>query len=518
MTESKSVVLPLHHEAFIKPEHQCRGAGTYMTAQSLGNPEISSSGSFFKFKISFLSKILSTIAHVTVSSHKTVPTFSENHQVPRCEAFDTPSSSECVSFANHPTNNKMNRKTNIITAIALSALPQFAIAETVSEITSPAPSNNGDWCSMLKSKPTLYKNSENPFIQEIGVEGRLQYQAAHISGSDVNGNDFNESFDEYRRARIGTNIKFLNYFGAKYQVNVVSDGRPSRRELDWGYDGLDEAYVSFDLGKAIGDNYFDSINLKYGYHKFLLGHEATESSKKILTPERSAISNKVYQSARLTGLMGYAEKNDWTFGAGIYSSSQDAGSNESFSGWQDGQVYWLHAAYEATDKLTLATDMVYNDVDRLGGDDDSLGYDWAVSISGDYEDGRFGMITDFIFGDNGDQSRAAREGSFYGIMAMPYYWLVEDKLQGVVQVQHMAASDPEGVRINSRYGRRAESYGITDLNGGRGDSHQSVYAGLNYYICDHNAKFMGGVEYQQMDTPKGDFDTLTYVLAFRSYF
>ena len=83
----------------------------------------------------------------------------------------------------------------------------------------------------------------------------------------------------------------------------------------------------------------------------------------------------------------------------------------------------------------------------------------------------------------------------------------------------MAASDPEGIRVNSRYGRRLESLESTsDFNDGRGDSHQSAYAGLNYYLCDHNAKFMGGVEYQQMDTPAGDFDTLTYILAFRSCF
>jgi len=126
-------------------------------------------------------------------------------------------------------------------------------------------------------------------------------------------------------------------------------------------------------------------------------------------------------------------------------------------------------------------------------------------------------VGDFIVGDNGDQSNASREGNFYGFMAMPYYWLIEDKLQAVAQFQHMASSDDNGVRSNSRYGNRLHSQ-EGGFNSGRGDSHQSVYTGLNYYLCDHNAKFQGGVEYQQMDTPTGDFDTLTYILAFRSYF
>lgn len=409
---------------------------------------------------------------------------------------------------------KYNNLTKLALGIAL-GLQMPALAGPAADVAPASSGNNGDWCSLLKSKPKLYKNKENPYIQEIGFEGRLQWQAAHIDANGI-GADDSHNFTEVRRARLGTKIKFLNYFEAKYQVNVASDTRPSAGgDLDWGYQSIDEAYLGFDLGKAIGENYFDSIKIKYGMHKFLLGHEATDSSKTILTPERSAISNKVYQSARVTGLMGYAEKNDWTFGAGIYSSSQQGSNNQEFSGWQDGIIYWLHAAHQTTDNLVLAADFVYNDSDRTGGEDDPLGYDWAASISADYENGRFGLVTDLIFGENGDQGNTTREGNFYGVMVMPYYWIIEDKLQGVVQLQHMAGSDDNGIRINSRYGRRNHS---APNNGGRGDSHQSIYAGLNYYMCDHNAKLMGGVEWQQLDTPVGEFDSLTYILAVRTYF
>jgi len=411
-------------------------------------------------------------------------------------------------------------KYNNLTKLALGltiGLQMPALAGPASEVAPASSGNSGDWCSLLKSKPKLYKNKENPYIQEIGIEGRFQWQGAYIEGNNVTGGDVNETFDEYRRFRLGTKIKFLDYFTAKYQVNLVEDGRPSSEDLDWGYQSIDEAYLEFDLGKAIGDNYFDSISLKYGMQKYVLGHEATESSKEILTPERSAISNKVYASARLTGLTGTVQKNDWTFGAGIYSSTQHADENQEFSGWQDGNVYWLHASRQVSDKLVVSADFAYNDVDRMGGDDDSLGYDWAASLNADYEDGNFGIIGDLIFGDNGDQTNADREGNFYGVMVMPYYWITENKLQGVLQLQHMASSDPEGVRANSRYGNRLHTQ-EGGFNNGRGDSHQSVYAGLNYYLCGHNAKIMGGVEWQQMDTPAGDYDTLTYILAFRTCF
>ena len=74
-------------------------------------------------------------------------------------------------------------KMNNLTKIALGAF----IGMQASAFAGPAAetaSNSGDWCSMLKSKPRLYKNKENPYIQEIGIEGRLQWQTAHI---DING-------------------------------------------------------------------------------------------------------------------------------------------------------------------------------------------------------------------------------------------------------------------------------------------------------------------------------------------
>ena len=62
--------------------------------------------------------------------------------------------------------------------------------------------------------------------------------------------NFDEDYDEVRRFRLGVKAKFLQYFGLKYQVNLVDDNRPSGSSLDWGYEDIDEAYLSFDLGKG----------------------------------------------------------------------------------------------------------------------------------------------------------------------------------------------------------------------------------------------------------------------------
>lgn len=415
-----------------------------------------------------------------------------------------------------------NTHTPLFWAAAIAAGLQLPAAGDSQTSAAAATTSSGDWCEWLQGKPgTLYKNKENPWLQDFQIEGRFQYQTAYVDGSYANGRDFNESYDEYRRVRLGAKAKFLEYFGLKYQVNLVDDGRNgSGGELDWGYSDIDEAYLSFDLGKAIGDsNPFDELKLAYGRHKFLLGHESHTSSTKLYTVERSAISNKVYDSARPTGLTMEAVKGDWTFNGAIYSSTTDGADNEEFNGWQDGVIYHAGAFYQVSDSLTLGADFVYNDADAVF-EDSVLPYRWASSLNADYNGGSWGIIGDLIMGDNGGggmHANQSRRDSFWGLVVMPHYWLVENKLQLVGQYQYQGSDASQGVRVNSRYGR-ARGIDSAGINSGRGDSHHSFYGGLNYYLCGHNAKFQGGIEYQTMDTPAGDFDTMTYVLAFRTFF
>lgn len=412
---------------------------------------------------------------------------------------------------------KYNNLTKLALGLTL-GLQLPAMAGPAAEVAPASSGNSGDWCSTLQSKPKLYKNSDNPYIQEIGIEGRLQWQTAHIDVNGLGGAEDSDTFTEWRRARIGTKIKFLNYFTAKYQANMVADGRPSGNDLNWGYDSIDEAYVTFDLGKAINTDYFDSLNVGYGRYKYTLGYESTASSKKLLTVERSALANKVYGSARPTGLKVEAEKGDWEFAAALYSSTTQGSNDQEFSGWQDGEIIWFHAGYAPEGNWSYGFDASFNTADLDKGDDSQVAHKWATSLNAHYEDGRFGIIGDLIAGENlDDASNPTREGTFYGAMIMPYYWVIEDKLQAVAQVEYMASDEDNGVRINSRYGRRNHAASGA-INSGRGDQHMSYYAGLNYYLCDHNAKIQAGIEYQDLDTPSGDINTLTYILGVRAYF
>lgn len=397
--------------------------------------------------------------------------------------------------------------------------------------------NQGDWCEWLSNKPgTLYKNPDNPYIQEFQVFGRLQWQAAYLWGEDTTGYNFSDDYTEVRRARLGVSMKFLQYFGIKANVNMADDRSnsvarwPGGQKLGWGYEDFDEALISFDIKKAFDIGALDGLTIKYGRHKLAISHEAHESSKKIMTVERSAIANKVYGSRRPTGATIVGELGDWEGTIGVFSTdalTPVGGNTEFIGGWNDGIAYYGSLGYTLNDQWSFLADFVYNDADLSGGDDNLFTYKWAFSLSADYDAGVWGVVLNGIYGDNGSGRfgalAPARQGDFWGFVAMPYYWIVEDKLQAVVRYQYQGSQNTRGIRVNSRYVRRNHGAPVNgQIAGGRGNEHHSLYAGLNWLVCGHNLKFMTGLEYDWLNAPgagtTGDVSALTAWFACRSYF
>lgn len=406
----------------------------------------------------------------------------------------------------------MKNTSIILPALTVGLLSPFSFAGTETAETSPAQANSGDWCKSIQEIGKIYSDKSNPYIQSFSLEGRLQSQFYYIDGTDQAGNDFNAKENEFRRARLGAKVGFLQYFTAKAVVDLVDDQRSSGGDLGWGYENFDTATLTFDMKKAFSIGSLDSLNLTYGRHKFELSTEAFESSNNILTIERSAISNKVYNSARPTGLSLQAGKGDWVTTGAIYSA---ADQNEFINGgFNDGIAYFGALDYTGIDKFILRWDAVYNDADVVAGSE--LNYEWATSFNATYEDGPYGILGTLVLGDNGDQA-VNRDGNFYGLTVMPWYWIVEDKLQGVVQYSYSGSEESEGIRTNSRY-LRDDKTNLAAINNGRGDELHTLYAGLNYYLCGNNAKLMAGLEYADLNTPVGSVDSMTYLFGVRVKF
>lgn len=388
-----------------------------------------------------------------------------------------------------------------------------------------------NFCNWLSNKPgMLYKNPGNPYFSELQIYGRFHWNAAYIDGEDVNGDDFNAHYTDARRFRLGLKSSFLNYFSAKAAVNLVDDQRFNGGDITWKYVDFDEAVLTFDALRAFNVSNLDALTLNYGRIKWHGGLEARTSSNDLLTVERSAISNKLYQSARPTGFYVNAVKGKFNMVAGIYSTdaSYATGSSanvEGIGGWNDGLMYNLELIYSATDDLRFGWEFIYNaaNANQVGSvrDEDSLlQYEWATTLSAEYAIGNGGVNVEGFLGDNGDADNGVtnptQQGQFWALTVTPYYWIVPAKLQAVVQCMYAGSEEENGMRTNSRYFRATTNGGA--VNSGRGDELYTVYAGLNYLVCGDNLKFQLGAEYSNLNTPVGNASAMTYLFGFRTNF
>lgn len=389
-----------------------------------------------------------------------------------------------------------------------------------SEIIEKPAANNGDWCEWLQNDPgLLYDNDKNPWIQSFEIGGRLHYQVASMEGTDINGRDFNDTYDEYRRLRLETQTQFLKYFVAEINVNLVNDNRfrdDLFNELEWGYDAFDEASLEFDIGEAFGDGWLDGIKLKYGRMKLKMSEEIHMSSNEIYTVERTSISDKLGGAAsRPTGVTLELDKGDWDLTLGVFSAEDDA---DFIGGWNDGEFFYGSLEWRATDELKLVLDYSQNNHDGM---DDALGYGWATALSAIYKKNDWGIVAEAIYGDNGGGLSAAiprRQGDFHAFVVMPWYWIVEEKLQAVVQYQYASSPESQGLQLASRYVRGEHEDPAVDVDNGRGNEHHYLYAGLNWHLCPDRVKVMGGFSIDDLTTRNGEVKAYTWQLAVRTVF
>jgi phosphate-selective porin len=390
----------------------------------------------------------------------------------------------------------------IISAAALSGVAVAGPAPVIEEKSC------GSWCDTLETIGTVYSDKENPWVQKVKFFGRAQVQYAYIDGQDVNGDDFNADFDEVRRLRFGGEVKFLNGFKLKANANFVRDLTPVGGDRDFEYTVFDQAKISYTFKDLLGA---DDTVLTYGRYKVALGAEQHTSSKKIKTVERSGIANKL-TVARPTGASVDYKSSNWSTTLGVFSNDYRPIEDELISGWGESV-----AVYSSTEFSALGGDFIFDAIynDRQNVVDPFL-YEWATSLAYSHSLGEWGLTYNAILGDNGSEAGENRDGLFYGFVALATTDIVEDKLEFVSRYAFQGAEESQGIRTSSRYFRRNNG---GDVDGGRGDAHHAVYAGLNWYLCGDRSKFMTGVEYDNLNTAVGQNpDAFTYWLAYRMYF
>ena len=295
-------------------------------------------------------------------------------------------------------------------------------------------------------------------------------------------------------------IQFLDGFTLSSSVNFEQS---EFRDSSIRYDGFDQLTLEYDFGDL---GAFKKFNLGYGRYKLGFGGEEGTSSNEIKTIERSLLNNE-FAGDRMTGARGTFEVGDnIDFIFGVYTTDEDL---EAFGSWDGGVLYHLGSDFDA---LGGHVDLqaYYNDASEI--ENDVLDYRWAVSATYDTEIGNFDLFTNATYGEdyNGD--------AVYGIVIMPSTELIKNKLEAVLRYQWVYSEDGD-LRPQKR---NVATVATDDFGFGielpKGTRNHNLYAGLNYFICDHNAKAMVGVEYESNDGADADTEATTLWGALRFNF
>ena len=359
-----------------------------------------------------------------------------------------------------------------------------------------------NFCDWWHDLGTLYSNPEAPFLQEVKFIGRFHYQYGLVDSSN-GGGDVNYETPEMRRFRSGLTSKFLDHWDLYAEAEISADDRPKGGDIDIQFKHMWQFKLHLDAKKAFDLDDFDGLKIGMGSREINMSYEWVTSSKRIKTVERTAIANKIWaynsEFANPTGVWFIADRKPFTWTLGIFSTTQD----DWIAPFADGEVYYSNLHWKIPDvpdgeEKDVRWTIFYQDV-STGDEVLAGGLDWATALSIQRKRGPWEFHLEGIFGNNGDQANADREGDFWGIVVMPSFWIVENSLEAVCRYQYQGSDKSEGIRLNSRYIRRAGTRdGFPTLANGRGDEHHSVYMGINKLLCGHQHKIMGGVEYDSI--------------------
>lgn len=381
-------------------------------------------------------------------------------------------------------------------------------------------------CDTLAGMGIIH-DSEEAGLEQIKLFGMAQYQVGHVDGTDSAGNSFYDTHNEFRRIWLGADVKFLRGFLFKSVLSVTQGKNAATGDQDIEFQHFRNLYLSYDASKASSAfSDYDRFEFGYGRRSLKLADEWQRSAFLFNPVERSPLSNKLWPTdeggSHPAGAWFRTAKNKNDFQIGLFSTTQD---NE-FPDWEDGTALysqWEHDITEGSnfDQKKLILSAFSQDAD-LSDDQLARGNEWGGSAILRLHKGPWEIHSTIGAGQNGGTTNPDRLGDFWGLSIMPMRWLVEDRLKFVSRYQLQSADAPEGIRLNSRYARSAAAKGDADLSltGGRGDKHNNLYFGLNYYFCGDRMKIVSGIEYDDIETTGGItvFKGWTISSAFRMYF
>ncbi|RPJ35570.1 MAG: hypothetical protein EHM17_01955 [Verrucomicrobiaceae bacterium] len=359
----------------------------------------------------------------------------------------------------------------------------------------------------LMSVPVLYQNEANPWVQQLALVGQLQTQYAY--GSDASGKfgtaDFPEDCTwgniEVRRFRLGMKGRLFRKLFFLNLTDLHPDFSPRI------YKRTPETYLTWMENKA--------FNISVGKCELKFDREQEYSSRDFLPFERTALGNMFY-GGELTGAWACGEEiaGGWLYYLGAFSNDrQDEWPRFSGGGAMIlAKLGYNYTAHTDFDLATVKCQWLHNTEPGYTASTSNPAsplYANCLSLSNEITKGRFGHVTEMMWGD-GVMGRP----DVCGLSTMTT-WSFTEKLQLIHVLELAGSGDENGVILPTRY--EALSPGVEDK---KGDAYFASYAGLNYYIDGHRLKLMSGVKYSHMDGGPGggDFNGWTLLTGVRMAF
>lgn len=347
---------------------------------------------------------------------------------------------------------------------------------------------------------TLYKDDQNPTLQEFKLRGRY-----HGQYWDVDADQGSQSDWEDRRSRFGFDAKL---FEKKLEIRADFQSNDGFNDI---YDGLVDAYVRWKPSS--------SLSITAGKTKPLIGHyDWLESTNSQPTFERSQIFNQL-RINRATALTAEGTQDEISWRAGIYSNDTPSTTDGSgafgdgeFGDLNGGFSYSLGAGYDFKqilnlDKADFRLDWLHSE--READDLVMNRYDDIISSTFWIKQGDAAVVLEGYYAAGADGSYS----DVFGFFIQPTYDIIPKKLQLVGRYSYANSDSPVGVSGQSRYERNVAK------NNGRGDIYHSIYGGAQYFIHGDKLKLMAGAEWAWLNHETSDsYDGLTLLTGLRFSF
>ncbi len=352
----------------------------------------------------------------------------------------------------------------------------------------------------LWSYTTLYKDDQNPYIEEFKLRGRYQGQYW-----DVDADQGSQSHWEDRRSRLGFDAKLLE---KKVEVRVDFQSNDGFDDL---YDGLVDAYVRWKPESW--------LSITAGKMKPLIGqYDFLESTNTQPTFERSQIFNQLNVN-RATGLTFEGTIKDYSWRTGVYSNStpSNTGGTGAFGDGEFGDLdggtsYSLGVGYDfkkllKTDKADFRLDWMQSD---RSPDDFVMGrYDDIFATTFIVKQGPAAVVLEGFYALGGDDD----DTDVFGFYIQPTYDLIPNRLQLVGRYSYATSDGSLGVIGQTRYEKPVSA------NSARGDTYHAIYGGAQYFIYGDKLKLMAGAEWARLSGGSGEsYDGYTLLTGIRLSF